>query len=71
MPCQLYIDPDLCFGGGTCALAAPHLFIAQAGTPTRPLSVSSDFIDIEDLVNACPSGALQVGTMGELDDPDR
>ena len=57
----LTIDADVCFGGGTCALAEPHFFKARPGhaSEVRPgLDEGLSDARSKALIDACPSGAL-------------
>ena len=57
----LTIDTDVCFGGGTCALAEPDFFKAhpgQASEVRRGLDETLSDARRIALIDACPSGAL-------------
>ena len=61
------IDPEICFGGGTCALAAPPFFSWVSGSATT-VSISEETLTLtlgQTLVDACPSGALSMKSLSK------
>ena len=57
----LTIDAEVCFGGGTCALAEPQFFKAHPGHASevrRELDETLSDARSTALIDACPSGAL-------------
>ena len=61
------IDAEICFGGGTCALAAPPFFSWKSGSVTT-VTASEETLTLalgQTLVDACPSGALSLRPMSK------
>jgi ferredoxin len=56
---RISIDPDVCFGGGSCTLVAPHAFeIDDDGVAHLLEPVRATDEEIEAAVANCPSGAI-------------
>ncbi len=57
---RVTVDPELCFGSGTCMAIAPVLFdMGDAGTAQPLRSVVERSAKLDEAVSRCPTGAIE------------